>query len=1034
MEETVHRRSIYRGALRSAAALALVLVGWVAPVQANIDAWAEHEGKYYVFAGANLVFHLSLSHPCVPPLCRVLSVPQGATTGSDPNLKLYWNIPPEKRGNFSSSHQFCDQVNQAGTACADWGPVLLTQFVVIPFFEVPAIEITQSIQNLHNQMPLVPHKETYVRVYVQMAHAGVSGVFDSVTAELHAFDAETDQELPGSPIRPINKLGYVYPVTVDVTDPDADSKRKRWGSTLNYRLDRSWLYGSVRLEVTDEEGRPAFDCDPMINPGGPERTCAAAALFHSELELHTNGVPATWPEIKFVAMPWRDARNRLHDPMPGNDTEVPTEFAERLVSMAPIDGVTWDAFKLFWSLEDVPHRIATYPTKAEVEVFYAEQLLKLLRIGFADYRANDEGTIPFYHGIVSGPVGYYKKADGSVRRMNGIASSVPGIASISRADRPRTFVHEFMHLVGFGHAVTNETTPNGWKKGSCGALASASAEVFGRLYDVDGDGDLDPTIGKMDLGQGWADYVFGLDTVLSEEGEPQVISPDESFAITSYCGGEKRWTSDLTYGELVENIWDGAGFLDDHAGVLLSGFRNQLKVFGRVALDQPTAVLAPLFETSTSIIPPPLPAGSYNVQLLDGAGGVLQEISFDPIRLELDLDEGAIVEPSKVALFYVMADADPRIEQVVVRQGATVLATAQASASPPTVQVLSPNGGELLSGSEAVVSWAGADADGDSLTYMLEYSADDGAHWAPLAVDITQTEYTVETHLLTATLEGRMRVTVSDGVRSVSDESDAAFNVPNHPPRVIVTSPAPDDDTLFVEGQTISLLASAFDREDGPVPDFAIEWRSDLSGVLGYGRALSVSALVLAEGQHEITVAASDSQPLIGEATTRLRVLHAAPPALTDLGLHLDGPVELVAAGQPFTMTITIANDGPDSATGVASVTPIPALMNIDDVTSSAGSCATVPGQISCNIGTLAAQASATITIDAQVTEVGDFPITSTVSGAEVDPGLADNTASLLVPEPSLASLVAGGATMLIALVRRRPWWVRRSALRAVVS
>ena len=46
----------------------------------------------------------------------------------------------------------------------------------------------------------------------------------------------------------------------------------------------------------------------------------------------------------------------------------------------------------------------------------------------------------------------------------------------------------------------------------------------------------------------------------------------------------------------------------------------------------------------------------------------------------------------------------------------------------------------LCKGSRCAVRWQGSDADGDVLSYDIEYSTDSGAQWQMLGVQLTKTE------------------------------------------------------------------------------------------------------------------------------------------------------------------------------------------------------------------------------------------------------------------------------------------------------
>jgi len=99
---------------------------------------------------------------------------------------------------------------------------------------------------------------------------------------------------------------------------------------------------------------------------------------------------------------------------------------------------------------------------------------------------------------------------------------------------------------------------------------------------------------------------------------------------------------------------------------------------------------------------------------------------------------------------------------------------------PPTVQVLSPNGGETITGIWTV-NWTADDYDGDPLTFTISYSGDGGSTWTTIATGITGTTYNWDTTLLPDGSLYLIRVTASDGTTTAHDESDDVFTLFNHP-------------------------------------------------------------------------------------------------------------------------------------------------------------------------------------------------------------------------------------------------------------
>ncbi|MFX0208315.1 MAG: hypothetical protein ACFFDT_20190 [Candidatus Hodarchaeota archaeon] len=96
----------------------------------------------------------------------------------------------------------------------------------------------------------------------------------------------------------------------------------------------------------------------------------------------------------------------------------------------------------------------------------------------------------------------------------------------------------------------------------------------------------------------------------------------------------------------------------------------------------------------------------------------------------------------------------------------------------PTVTVDSPNGGESLSETETL-SWTASDADGDSLTYSVYYSADNGTSWAFLISGLTNTSIDWDTTTVPDGEDYLIKVVVSDGTLTAEDQSDEVFTIDN---------------------------------------------------------------------------------------------------------------------------------------------------------------------------------------------------------------------------------------------------------------
>ena len=427
-----------------------------------------------------------------------------------------------------------------------------------------------------------------------------------------------------------------------------------------------------------------------------------------------------------------------------------------------------------------------------------------------------------------------------------------------------------------------------------------------------------------------------------------------------------------------------------------------LIVRGSIDLANNQTSFAP-FGSLTTDQPPPLPSpGTFLLRALDANNTVLTEVPFTPNRLEAEFPE----PDTSRATFIIPIPHDPAIRSVVVLNGGQVIATKTASANPPNVTVLAPNGGQSITSNPVTFQWIGSDPDGDPLTYVVQYSANNGVTWTTLAVDWQAQTYQPDYSSLPASPQGRIRVIASDGFRTASDESDAPFTVANHAPDVLLRTPS--DQQLFLGKQQIICDASVHDVEDGDVSNQKIQWRSDLDGVLGNGNVLLLAASNLSEGIHRLTVAATDNSGATTEKSVTVVVTRAVPEKLADLAVSQTSQ----ATGDGLTFTLTVENLGPTSATGLKVTDELPAGVTVLSATSAAGNCTVVNGQVTCSIGQLAAGATATVTLQLAITTPGTYTNLADVKGLELDPILANNLAvdavDFAAPTPQLRIELVG--------------------------
>lgn len=134
----------------------------------------------------------------------------------------------------------------------------------------------------------------------------------------------------------------------------------------------------------------------------------------------------------------------------------------------------------------------------------------------------------------------------------------------------------------------------------------------------------------------------------------------------------------------------------------------------------------------------------------------------------------------------------------------------------------------------------------------------------------------------------------------------------------------------------------------------------------------------------------------------------AAGVAVADVVITKTTNATTAATGSQFAYTITVTNNGPSPATNVVVTDTLPAGLQFVGATPSQGTC-NASSPVTCNLGTLAVTASATITLAVQVTGTsGTIANTASVSAAE-DPTGGTSTA----PPVTVASGEPAGAPTL---------------------
>ncbi|HEV2761658.1 MAG TPA: choice-of-anchor V domain-containing protein, partial [Pyrinomonadaceae bacterium] len=145
-------------------------------------------------------------------------------------------------------------------------------------------------------------------------------------------------------------------------------------------------------------------------------------------------------------------------------------------------------------------------------------------------------------------------------------------------------------------------------------------------------------------------------------------------------------------------------------------------------------------------------------------------------------------------------------------------------------------------------------------------------------------------------------------------------------------------------------------------------------------------------GNHQFTVNATGGS-LARSANATLRVVSAAS---ADLSVAKTASPNPVALGGVITYRITVVNHGPAQATGVALTDPLPLPLVPGSVTTTQGSCSGTT-TVNCQLGTLAAGASAVVQINVNAQTAGLSSNVADVRADQSDFDASNNSATAAV-------------------------------------
>lgn len=745
------------------------------------------------------------------------------------------------------------------SATVEYDPIPDGTQIVIDGFEP-----TQSVQTLPNSVPLITDKRTVVRVYLHLV--GPLTTLPGISGSLSAFLPSTFGDFYlGAGIAPFNVQSLN---TVTVTQStDLQAARKDITASLNFEVPASWTENPhVHFQLS---GVALDGCDTNIALQGYGNTLPYGNYLYNSF---TTAPPV---KVRLFAVPYQT-------------TSGGTVFTPRDLDFNFLE--SW--LRRAYPTAEVISTRSTLSTRTGTPdgSFSADDINSQLQ---------DTRNMEVSNGSVDDKVHYYGMVADGGGFMRGKADDIPShVASGPTGNRffgwdtDGTYGdwyggHELGHTFGRFHAEF------------CGAQA-----CYEFIWTFCPGGYVAyPYISGL-LATDWTHGSYGFDVGDPSLNLPRAVyRPDIFHDVMTYCDFE--WVSDFTYEGILSRLQaENPGGLKARRSPLT----DALMVSAKMNLTQETAQLRPYWRIPNLDATPRPATSHYSVRLRDVSDNDLAIYLFSP-----KVDSEAVAgEDLKASLSEVVPWVAGTHRIVIMRDGVEI-ASRTVSANTPVVHVLSPNGGENLTGATAVVTWTASDLDVQPLTYALQYSKDGGLTWQVVESGIQTTSYTVDLDAIPGSTKALFRVYATDGVNTGVDTSDAVFTVRSKAPKALIISPATGD--TFTSADTVTFTGTASDMEDGSLSGSSLQWTSNLQGALGSGKSISAN---LKPGTHVITLTATDSSSATGTASVTLVVSAAAPfpdpgkerYAIVGTVVSLDGSASTGVPTLSYAWTIVSAPDG----------------------------------------------------------------------------------------------------------------------------
>jgi len=227
------------------------------------------------------------------------------------------------------------------------------------------------------------------------------------------------------------------------------------------------------------------------------------------------------------------------------------------------------------------------------------------------------------------------------------------------------------------------------------------------------------------------------------------------------------WISDVTFDILLQNFSHFSPIFTGNR-VLISGSYNRSSITGK--FDNFYTLGQGLADNTSEI-----EAGEYYLQIFDNQSNQILNLSFSMTFVIL----GDNVTEINESAFVFTLPYTTNMSRFVFKVNNTVLDEFNISNNPPTVTLLTPNGGVTFNNEIINISWNASDQDGNNLSYTILVSKDNGTTFDTFVIDHPNNSLITNSLDFADSKQYIVKIIATDGINTAHDTSDKTFEIDN---------------------------------------------------------------------------------------------------------------------------------------------------------------------------------------------------------------------------------------------------------------